>query len=238
MAASPLSLAAHHVAFPAILAGVLVGAGAGAFDSPVALAVGMNLYLMLLAVTVLAAGLERRRDFGAANRVTLLRGALTAVLSGAAAAGTALEDGHFWIATGCAAFALALDGVDGWLARRTGRADAFGARFDMEVDALLILVLSALLWTSGRAGLWVLIAGLLRYAFVLAGWVWPWVARPLPPRRRRQAACAAGVALLTAALVPALPAGLAAAAAATGTALLAASFAIDLVWLARVTRQD
>ena len=238
MVASPLSPFVHHVALPAILAGVLVGAGTAAFDSPAALFVGMNLYLILLAVTLLAAGPERRRNFGAANRITLLRGALTAILSGAAAAGPALDTDHFWIATGGAVFALALDGVDGWIARRTGQADAFGARFDMEVDALLILVLSVLLWTGNRAGIWVLVAGLLRYAFVLAGRAWPWVARPLPPRRRRQAACAAGVALLTAALVPALPAGIATAAAATGTALLAASFAIDLAWLVRATRQD
>jgi multidrug efflux pump subunit AcrA (membrane-fusion protein) len=37
-----------------------------------------------------------------------------------------------------------LDGVDGWLARRHEIASRFGARFDMEVDALLILALSVL----------------------------------------------------------------------------------------------
>ena len=39
--------------------------------------------------------------------------------------------------------ALALDWVDGQVARRTGTCSAFGARFDMETDAFLILVLSA-----------------------------------------------------------------------------------------------
>ena len=38
--------------------------------------------------------------------------------------------------------ALILDGVDGKVARRTGTSTALGARFDMEVDAFLILVLS------------------------------------------------------------------------------------------------
>ena len=38
--------------------------------------------------------------------------------------------------------ALALDGVDGQVARRTGTVSALGARFDMEVDAFLVLVLS------------------------------------------------------------------------------------------------
>ncbi len=37
--------------------------------------------------------------------------------------------------------ALILDGVDGWVARRTGTANDAGARLDMEVDAALILVL-------------------------------------------------------------------------------------------------
>ena len=37
---------------------------------------------------------------------------------------------------------LALDGLDGWAARRQGLVSAFGARFDMEVDALLILALA------------------------------------------------------------------------------------------------
>ncbi len=39
--------------------------------------------------------------------------------------------------------ALALDAVDGWIARRTHTVSELGARFDMEVDAFLLLVLSA-----------------------------------------------------------------------------------------------
>ena len=48
---------------------------------------------------------------------------------------------------------------------------AFGARFDMEVDALLIQVLAVLAWQWDKAGPWVLMSGLLRYVFVAAGWV-------------------------------------------------------------------
>ncbi|GAA4940924.1 hypothetical protein GCM10023238_03240 [Streptomyces heliomycini] len=43
---------------------------------------------------------------------------------------------------GLTAVALILDGVDGKVARRTGTSTPLGARFDMEVDAFLILVLS------------------------------------------------------------------------------------------------
>src|SRR5262245_56302270 len=77
--------------------------------------------------------------------------------------------------------ALVLDGVDGWVARRTGTASALGARFDMEVDAFLILVLSV--YVARTTGWWVLAIGAARYIFVAAGWVLPWLRDALPPRR-------------------------------------------------------
>ncbi len=63
---------------------------------------------------------------------------------------------------------------------------AFGARFDMETDALLILALSILAWQFGKAGPWVLASGLLRYVFVIAGLALPWLRAPLPPSFRRK----------------------------------------------------
>ena len=85
------------------------------------------------------------------------------------------------LAVALAASVAVLDGVDGWLARRTRMASAFGARFDMETDAALILVLAVLAWQFGRAGAWVLACGLLRYAFVGAGVLWPWLRSPCRP---------------------------------------------------------
>jgi hypothetical protein len=49
----------------------------------------------------------------------------------------------------------------------------------MESDALLILVLSVLVWQHDKAGAWVLLGGLMRYAFVAAAWAWPWLGGPL-----------------------------------------------------------
>ena len=49
------------------------------------------------------------------------------------------------------------DVLDGWLARRHGTAADFGARFDMETDALLILLLSVLCLRYDKAGAWILI---------------------------------------------------------------------------------
>ena len=76
-----------------------------------------------------------------------------------------------------AAVALALDAVDGWVARRTRTTDE-GARFDAEVDAFLILILSA--YVARSAGAWVLVIGAARYVFLAAGWALPWMPNRCP----------------------------------------------------------
>ncbi|HYP86675.1 MAG TPA: hypothetical protein VEQ59_00940, partial [Polyangiaceae bacterium] len=55
-----------------------------------------------------------------------------------------------------------------------------GARFDMEVDALLVLTTSAALALSGRFGAWILTAGALRYLYVLCVAQWPPRGGPMP----------------------------------------------------------
>ncbi len=128
---------------------------------------------------------------------------------------------------------IALDGVDGWLARRRNEATAFGARFDMETDALLILVLAALVWQLDKAGIWILAAGLLRYAFVLASYPLLWMERALPPSRRRQAVCVLQIVSLIGALLPGVLPPWSTGVALSGLVLLVWSFTIDVVWLAR-----
>src|SRR5919199_1802310 len=66
-----------------------------------------------------------------------------------------------------------LDCVDGQVARRTRTTSALGARFDMEVDAFLLLVLSVVV--ARAAGPWVLAIGLMRYAYVAGGALLPWL---------------------------------------------------------------
>jgi phosphatidylglycerophosphate synthase len=100
--------------------------------------------------------------FGAANGVTLLRLLLIAVL---ACIGQRLR-GELAAALALAAFAL--DGLDGWLARKRRLASAFGARFDMECDALLVLAATLVLYLRGRLPAFILLPGALRYAYVLA----------------------------------------------------------------------
>jgi phosphatidylglycerophosphate synthase len=173
----------------------------------------------------------RAPSFGAANGVTLTRGAMTLLL--AALIGVRSGAALGWAVVAVAMVAVVLDGVDGWLARSRNEASAFGARFDMEVDALLIVVLAALVWHLDKAGLWILAAGLLRYAFVLASFALPWLERPLPSSRRRQTVCVLQIVSLIGALVPAVTPPWSGAVASAGLVLLAWSFAVDVVWLAR-----
>jgi phosphatidylglycerophosphate synthase len=63
---------------------------------------------------------------------------------------------------------ILLDVADGWLARRNNQSSKFGAQYDIETDALLVLTLTIILFTRHVAGAWVLTAGLLRYLYVLA----------------------------------------------------------------------
>lgn len=120
---------------------------------------------------------RRSAAFLPADRVTLLRAVL--VCGVAALSVEAGSTAQVATLTTLAATALVLDGVDGWVARRTG-SSALGARFDMEVDALLILVLST--YVARSAGWWVLLIGAARYLFVAVGWALPWLRGTAPPR--------------------------------------------------------
>jgi phosphatidylglycerophosphate synthase len=189
--------------------------------------------VLAVAVVLAAAWHLKGVDFGLANQVTLLRTGLACLAAGALLAGS---DGSYvgWSVAGVVALALSLDAVDGWLARRLGLASPFGARFDLEIDALMILILSLLVWQSGRAGIWVLAIGGMRYAFVALAMIWRPARQPLPPRWRRKAVCALIGVLLLLAILPPTPPGLAAAAAALALASQAVSFGIDLRWLGRL----
>ena len=169
--------------------------------------------------------------FGIANCITAVRAVL--VVLAATAIGRSPTPSAAWFVVAMAIAATVLDGVDGWAARRFGQSSAFGARFDMEVDALLIMALSVLAWTYGKAGVWVLASGLLRYVFVVAGRIWPWMERPLLPSRRRQAVCVIQIVALIVVVSPiaAPPASVLIAAAAL--VVLAGSFVVDTVWLIR-----
>jgi phosphatidylglycerophosphate synthase len=190
------------------------------------------------AIVLLSFGFLHRHHpftrFGPANQITTLRAILVALV--AAFIGEPRVPVVAAAAAGASLTVTVLDAVDGWLARRTRIASAFGARFDMEIDALLILVLSVLVWQFDKAGVWVIASGLLRYVFVLAGAASPWLAEALPPSRRRQAICVLQIGALTLAIVPAITPPISTALAAFALVTLAGSFFIDTAWLWRRAR--
>ena len=183
---------------------------------------------------LLLSALRRRHTsrMGWANVVTATRSALVAIITGLVAA-SFVEPISLPLLIGLVVPALALDAVDGWVARRTGTTTELGARFDMEVDAFLLLVLSG--YVAQILGPWVLAIGLMRYVFVAAGWMLPWLRLQLPPRYWRKVVTAVqGIALTLAAsgLVPELAGVL------VGVALvlLVESFGRDVLWLALRSR--
>lgn len=175
---------------------------------------------------------------GAANGVTLLRAAVACLLVVPILmpGGLSGRDGLAWGLTAAVWLALALDGVDGWLARRQGTASAFGARFDMEVDALLAALLAVLALVSGKAGLWVLILGFMRYGFVAAMRVWPWLDAPLPDRAGRKTVCVLQIATLATLMAPPVVPPWSALAGGGATVLLIWSFGADIVLLRAARR--
>jgi phosphatidylglycerophosphate synthase len=187
-----------------------------------------------------------RRRFGAANLVTLARvvgtswvvGLTLQALLGRLTTGGLLA--MVVVGTCC----LVLDGVDGKVARARGETSAFGARFDMETDAALLLALCLAVPALGLTGWWTVAIGGLRYAYVAASWIAPRRIRtalriPLPYHySRKVVAVIQGVTLLAAlalgltgiaALVPVLPSILLAGSLAT----LVWSFGRDVVWQLR-----
>ncbi|TGN41492.1 CDP-alcohol phosphatidyltransferase family protein [Marinobacter confluentis] len=181
-------------------------------------------------------------DFGLANRVTLARGMLVLALVSLAPFLTNLtysSSGNLlWLYVSLCLIALVLDGVDGKVARATGTETRFGARFDMELDALFILGLCLAVMALERAGVWVLALGLMRYGFVLAGAIWPVINGTLPESFRRKTVCVWQLVTLMVALLPITPDALAFWSLLLALALLCYSFATDLRWLYRAQEQN
>lgn len=196
-------------------------------------------YAVIAAVVL--AGLRQHaphRRFGPANRMTLLRATYTALLVGVLTEGLRIGEAGRWVLVASGAAALALDGADGWAARRSGFASPFGARFDMESDALFVLALSALVYRSGQAGAWVLTVGAMRYIFVVGGWLWPALAAPLPPSPRRKGVCVGVIIAMLVALAPPVGPMVGGWLCLGGLLLLFYSFAADCLQLAARRRGD
>ena len=180
----------------------------------------------------LARGLSRYQcdRLGPADWVTLARATL-AIGVAALVADSFHQPVPVTMLVSLTVIALALDAVDGWVARRTRTTGVLGAQFDAEVDAFLILILSV--YVARSAGAWVLAIGAARYAFLVAGWALPWMREPLPPRYWRRVVAAMQGIVLTIGAAHVLPPAGTQAALVVALVLLAESFGRDVWWLWR-----
>lgn len=199
---------------------LLLQDAAGLRPAAWAVAVGAQLVVVVL----FGRGLVRHRScgLGPANLVTLSRAVLTCAVAGLAVQSfrEAIPSRTVVLLSG---LALALDAVDGWVARRTRGATELGARFDMETDALLILALSG--YVAGAVGWWVLLIGLARYLLLGAQRVWPSLRGPVAPRSARKVIAAIQGVVLVVAASGLLPRSVTIATLAGALALLVVSFA-------------
>jgi len=204
--------------------GLALGASGLSLWAP---AKAVALVALLAALSVPSLHQHDRPGLGPANWVTLGRAVLVAGLAGLL--GESVHDAGVMVAA-VGLLAFGLDWLDGQIARRTGWSSPFGARLDMELDALTVLVLCGLAWQLDRAGAWVLWCGALRYLFVAASWIWTWMDRELPPDPRRRFVCGVQISTVLLCLLP-WPGPWSAVIAAFGTVVLTWSFAVDTTWL-------
>ena len=218
----------------AVLVGLLVlGALLAALSRlvglhPVAVGVGSACGIALSAGLARAASGAATTGLGPADRVTVGRAVLAcgvAALTVELVAGRPVTSAILVLAVP----ALALDAVDGWVARRTETATPLGARLDGEADAFLILVLSVAV--GSLVGWWVVAAGLARYLFATAGFLLPWMRRPLPYRYWRKVVTAALGVVLVVALTDLVPPTVLVPVVVLALVLLAESFGRDVWWL-------
>lgn len=190
---------------------------------------------LIYALVLLGLPAHAHAAFGYANGVTAARAAMVSYVGAVVlfADGFGLDLRLNWTIVAVVAVALALDGVDGYLARRFRQESVLGARFDMEVDALLIMILSLAVWFLDKAGPWVLLIGLMRYGFVAAQRLEPRLAGELAPSFRRKAVCVLQGVALCLIVAPVVSVPLSSWIAAAALAGLTYSFAADIYDLLR-----
>jgi phosphatidylglycerophosphate synthase len=217
------------------LAMLLVAVGAAGWLQLSAWYVAKSTVIFMMGAALLLRGLPQHpfTTLGPGNAVTLARAALVAPLAALVGESTPALAVATAAVTIVAIAVCVLDGLDGRLARRTGMTSRFGARFDMETDAVLVAVLAVLAWQLGKVGAWALWIGALRYVYLLAGLFLPGLRRPLPPSTLRKTIAVAQVIALTIILLPFVSPAMSAPIAATALTALLLSFLQQIVLVYR-----
>ena len=142
-------------------AGLMLGAGiAGLFSLPLMSVMALGSFVLYFLLTP---QFWKPLGYlgGPANWITSLR------LLGILAIPWMVEIMCPWCLTAYILGVLAVDGLDGYLARKTNTVSYFGAIFDRESDAFYVWLVCCTLFVTQQMPAWVLLIGMLRYVYVL-----------------------------------------------------------------------
>lgn len=191
---------------------------------------GLAFGLVLCAALLLGMRRTGMDAFGPANWVTLSRATLVGCVT-ALIADSFEREIPVGVLVALVAVNVVLDALDGRVARSTGTASGFGARFDLELDVFLNLALSV--YVARSVGVWVLAIETIRYAYVAAGWLLPWMRLPAPRRSWKRIVQGSLVVVFTVAAADVLPTPMTIGSLVLALVLYSEVVCRDIVWLWR-----
>lgn len=223
----------RDAALTALLATVLCGGLALVYGPGGQLGLASFLFGLLLPGGAITAILLRQpQSYGPADQVTLSRAAIAGgcatLLAGALLSSAPVLT---WPMFALGVTALVLDAVDGLVARATLTSTVAGARFDMETDAAILMLLSVVISVALVPWAWVI--GAMRYIFAALSLVRPAWRAPLPRRPSRRVIAAGQGLALGIALAPFVGEMIASIVLAAAAAALFYSFGRDALALER-----
>ena len=149
---SGLGVGAQFSVLALVLTGILSVISALMYGFSEASLLAIGLFILIAVMAGLGLRHHPYNKLGAANLVTTLRGGIVAFLAGLILQPDLLQP-YGWLVFGIAGVGFAMDGFDGYVARRDGMTTTFGARFDMEIDALSGAVISLVFGSLARRAL-------------------------------------------------------------------------------------
>ncbi len=163
-------------------------------------------YLRWLITTTPATEQTWGHLLGAANLITVIRGVLYAIVAGFIVVPPTAT--LVWLPALCYGAGVALDGIDGTVARTVGKQTTLGKRLDIAFDSFGFVAapLVAVLW--GQLPVWYLSLSVARYAFLGSLYWRQYRGRPVFDRPDNEIGrYLAGIQMLfvTAALLPVMP---------------------------------
>ncbi|MHC1785361.1 MAG: CDP-alcohol phosphatidyltransferase family protein [Anaerolineaceae bacterium] len=127
---------------------------------------------------------ERPTSMGLPNHLTIFRGFLIAIIAGLVVVPSKSLP-IAWLPGSLFLCAILIDGLDGIVARKTGKATSLGEFLDIEMDSITVLIGSIAVFIYGKAGFLILVVGAARYLFVGGLWLLKKLDKPVNSLRQK-----------------------------------------------------